>query len=425
MADRPTASIVGGGPAGLIAAEELARDGFAVTVFEHKPSVGRKFLLAGRGGLNLTHTEPFDEFVDHYDATGWMAPLLATFGPDDLRAWSAGLGEDTFVGSSGRVFPASFRATPLLRAWLRRLDELGVVFATRHRWRGWGDEGAHRFAGPDGSEFDVVADATVMALGGASWPRVGSDGGWVSVFESAGITVTSLRPANAGVVVDWSAAFAERFAGQPIKNVAVSVGSAAVDGDERGDVRGDVMVTTAGLEGGPVYAVGREVRAELDASGGCTLMIDLHPDQTVEQLTERLAKRRPKDSVTTWLRRSLGLHLVAVNLIREAVGARLPGDPGRMAELVKRVPLSIVGSMPIDRAISTAGGVALDELDGDLMLRRRPGTFVAGEMIDWEAPTGGYLLQASFSTGVVAARGASKWSRGGREPSRSLTDDDR
>ncbi len=394
-------------------------------MFEHKPSVGRKFLLAGRGGLNLTHTEPFDEFVDHYDAKGWVAPLLAAFGPDDLREWCAGLGEETFVGSSGRVFPASFRATPLLRAWLRRLDELGVVFATRHRWRGWGDEGAHRFAGPDGREFDVVADATVMALGGASWPRVGSDGGWVSVFESAGITVTSLRPANAGVVVDWSAAFAERFAGQPIKNVAVSVGSAAVDGDERGDVRGDVMVTTAGLEGGPVYAVGREVRAELDASGGCTLMIDLHPDQTVEQLTERLAKRRPKDSVTTWLRRSLGLHLVAVNLIREAVGARLPGDPGRMAELVKRVPLSIVGSMPIDRAISTAGGVALDELDGDLMLRRRPGTFVAGEMIDWEAPTGGYLLQASFSTGVVAARGASKWSRGGREPSRSLTDDDR
>lgn len=417
MAERPTASIVGGGPAGLIAAETLASDGFAVTVFEHKPSVGRKFLLAGRGGLNLTHSEPVETFVDHYDATGWVAPLLAAFGPDDLRAWSASLGEDTFVGSSGRVFPASFRATPLLRAWLQRLDGLGVEFATRHRWRGWSDGGVHRFAGPDGVEFDVDHDVTVMALGGASWPRVGSDGGWVPIFEAAGITVTSLRPANAGVVVGWSREFSDRFAGQPVKNVAVSVGGSAV--------RGDVMVTDSGLEGGPVYAVGREVRTELDASGGCTLMIDLHPDQSVAQLAERLAKRRPKDSVTTWLRRSLGLHLVAVNLIREAVGAGLPGDPGRMAELVKRVPVSVVASMPIDRAISSAGGVALDELDADLMLRRRPGTFVAGEMIDWEAPTGGYLLQASFSTGVVAARGASKWSRSGREESPSLTDDDR
>jgi uncharacterized flavoprotein (TIGR03862 family) len=417
MADRPTASIVGGGPAGLIAAEVLADDGFAVTVYEHKPSVGRKFLLAGRGGLNLTHDQSFEEFVAHYDATGWVAPMLGVFGPDDLREWCASLGEETFVGSSGRVFPASFRATPLLRAWLRRLDELGVRFATRHRWRGWGDDGVHRFAGPDGVEFDVADDATVMALGGASWPRVGSDGGWVPVFEAAGISVTSLRPANAGVVVGWSDAFVERFAGQPLKNVAVSAGGAGV--------RGDVMVTVSGLEGGPVYAVGREVRGDLDASGGCTLMIDLHPDQTVDQLTDRLAKRRPKDSVTTWLRRSLGLHLVAVNIIREAVGGRLPSDTGAMARLVKRVPVSIVGTMPIDRAISTAGGVALDEVDGDLMLRRRPGTFVAGEMIDWEAPTGGYLLQASFTTGVVAARGASKWSRDGREPSRSLTDDDR
>mgnify|MGYP001824193936 FL=1 len=237
------------------------------------------------------------------------------------------------------------------------------------------------------------------------------------IFEAAGISVTSLRPANAGVVVGWSPEFADRFAGQPVKNVAVSVGGPAE--------RGDVTVTTSGLEGGPVYAVGREVRTELDASGGCILHVDLHPDQSVAQLAERLSKRRPKDSVTTWLRRSLGLHLVAVNLIREAVGAGLPRDAVRMAELVKRVPVSVIASMPIDRAISSAGGVALDELDGDLMLRRRPGTFVAGEMIDWEAPTGGYLLQASFSSGVVAARGASKWSRSGREESPSLTGDDR
>lgn len=415
MDDRPRASVVGGGPAGLIAAEMLATDGFAVTVYEHKPSVGRKFLLAGRGGLNLTHSEPIDEFVAHYDMAGWVGPLLTAFGPDDLRAWCASLGEDTFVGSSGRVFPASFRATPLLRAWLRRLADLGVEFATRHRWLGWNDEGTHRYAGPDGVEFDAASDATIMALGGASWPRVGSDGGWVAVFESAGIEVTSLRPANAGVVVDWSAEFADRFAGQPLKNVAVAAGSTTV--------RGDAIVSSSGLEGGPVYGVGRPVRTEVEQSGSCTITIDLHPDQSIAQLSERLARRRPKDSVTTWLRRSLGLDLVAINLLREAAGRQLPVDAEAMAELVKRVPITIRELMPIDRAISTAGGVALDELDGSLMLRRRPGTFVAGEMIDWEAPTGGYLLQASFSSGVVAARGATKWSRDGRERSRSLTDD--
>jgi uncharacterized flavoprotein (TIGR03862 family) len=415
MGDRRPAIVVGGGPAGLIAAETLANDGFAVTVYEHKPSVGRKFLLAGRGGLNLTHSEPIEEFVRHYDVAGWVAPLLSAFGPDDLRDWCASLGEDTFVGSSGRVFPASFRATPLLRAWLTRLAELGVEFATRHRWLGWTDDGRHRFAGPDGVEFEAPGEVAVMALGGASWPRVGSDGGWVAAFRAAGIEVTSLRSANAGVVVDWSEEFVGRFAGQPIKNVAVTAGSTTV--------RGDATVASAGLEGGPVYGVGRQVRTELERAGACTLTIDLHPDQSIGQLARRLTQRRPKDSVTTWLRRSLGLDLVAINLLREAVGVQLPNDPDAMAELVKRVPIPIRALMPIDRAISSAGGVVLDELDADLMLRRRPGTFVAGEMIDWEAPTGGYLLQASFSSGVVAARGASKWSRGERGPSRSLNDD--
>ena len=411
-----TAVVIGGGPAGLIAAEVLAADGLAVTVYEHKPSVGRKFLLAGRGGLNLTHSEPLDEFARRYDARGWVAPLLVAFGPDDLRAWCASLGEETFVGSSGRVFPASFRATPLLRAWLRRLDDLGVQFATRHRWLGWDDDGAHRFATADGSEIGVHADVTVLALGGASWPRVGSDGGWVSLLEAVGVGVTSLRPANVGLAVSWSEKFAERFAGQPLKNVAITVGEITV--------RGDAIVAATGLEGGPVYGIGREVRNRLEQSGSATITIDVHPDQTVARLAERLARRRPKDSVTTWLRRALGLDLVAINLLREAVGTRLPDDPDELAALVKRVPIAIGAMMPIDRAISTAGGISLDELDTDLMLRRRPGTFVAGEMIDWEAPTGGYLLQASFSTGVVAARAASKWSRGERDRSRSLTDDD-
>ena len=411
-----TAVVIGGGPAGLIAAEILAGDGLAVTVYEHKPSVGRKLLLAGRGGLNLTHSEPLDDFVHRYDAVGWVVPLLHEFGPDDLRAWCASLGEETFVGSSGRVFPASFRATPLLRAWLLRLDDLGVEFATRHRWLGWTADGELRFSTGDGAEITVSADATVLALGGASWPRVGSDGGWVSLLEGMGVGVTSLRPANAGVAVRWTESYAERFAGQPLKNVAVTVGASTV--------RGDVIVSSSGLEGGPVYGIGREVRTELERAGSATVTIDLHPDQSVDRVTERLARRRPKDSVTTWLRRALGLDLVAINLLREAIGPRLPDDNDDLAALVKRVPITVDAMMPLDRAISTAGGISLDELDADLMLRRVPGTFVAGEMIDWEAPTGGYLLQASFSTGVVAARAASKWSRGERDRSRSLTDDD-
>ncbi len=268
----------------------------------------------------------------------------------------------------------------------------------------------------DDGALEVRPDVVVFALGGGSWPRVGSDAGWVTAFEAAGIRVTSLRPANAGFVVAWTSGFVERFAGQPLKNVAVTAGELTV--------RGDAVVAATGLEGGPVYGVGREVRGELERSGTGSITIDLHPDLNVDQVSAHLASGRPKDSVTTWLRRSLGLDLVAINLMREAVGPSLPVDAGAMAALVKRVPLTVDDLMPLDRAISTAGGVALDELDGDLMLRRRPGAFVAGEMIDWEAPTGGYLLQASFSSGVVAARGASRWSRGERDESRSLADDD-
>lgn len=422
MGERPhtesatgTATVIGGGPAGLIAAETLAREGFTVTVYDHMPSLGRKFLLAGRGGLNLTHSESLDDFIGRYDVPGWMRPMLVAYEPERLRTWSESLGEPTFVGTSGRVFPRSFRATPLLRAWLRRLDDLGVTTLTRHRWTGWTHDGGHRFDRPDGSNLTVTADVTVIALGGASWPRVGSDGTWVSIFEGEGIEVTPLRAANAGVAITWTTGFADRFAGEPLKNVAVTAGTETV--------RGDAIVSAAGLEGGPIYAVGHAVRSALDASGSAEIGIDLHPDQTGDQLVDRLARRRVKDSTTTWLRRSLGLHPVAINLLREVTGNRIPADPAELAGLVKRVPLRIESMMPIERAISTGGGVARHELDDDLMLRRRPGTFVAGEMIDWEAPTGGYLLQASFSTGVVAALGASKWSRGERDRSRSLTDD--
>lgn len=389
--------VIGGGPAGLIAAETLAHDGVSVTLFEQGRSVGRKFLLAGRGGLNLTHGEPRSSFDDRYDAPKWVTPLLDAFGPADLRAWCESLGQPTFEGSSGRVFPSSFRATPLLRAWLRRLTELGVVIETGHRWSGWHADG-NRFEAAAGIERIVHADATVMALGGASWPRVGADGGWVPVFSAGGIAIEPLRPANAGVVVAWTAAFARRFSGVPLKNVAVTVG------DE--SVRGDVVVTERGLEGGPIYALNRPIRAALDGLGSCVVRVDLCPDLASTLVVDRLSRRRRKESAATWLRRSLGLAPVAVNVLREATANALPDDPPAMAEIVKGVPVAIESLMPIDRAISTAGGVSRCELDDALMLRSRPGTFVAGEMIDWEAPTGGYLLQACFSSGVVAARGA-------------------
>ena len=398
-----TATVIGGGPAGLIAAERLAAAGLAVTVVDHTPSVGRKFLLAGRGGLNITHGEPFERFVARYgEAASRLRPALEAFDPSALRGWCSSMGEATFVGSSGRVFPESFRATPLLRAWLRHLDGLGVRFETRTRWTGWSDGGESGLVlvGSDGAERIVSTDVAVLALGGASWPRVGSDGGWVATFRAAGIEVTELRAANVRVHVDWSPTFVGRWAGEPLKNVALTV-------DDR-TVRGDPVITEHGLEGGPIYALGDLIRSHLDADGSCWVRIDLLPDVTADRLAARLERRRPKDSVTTWLRRA-GLHPVSVNLLREVTGNRLPAGATEIAELAKDARIEVTGTASIDRAISSAGGIAWDEIDEHFMLRRRPGTFVAGEMIDWEAPTGGYLLQGCFSTGVAAADGALAW----------------
>ncbi len=398
-----TASVIGGGPAGLIAAEVLARAGVSVTVYDRMPSVGRKFLLAGHGGLNITHSEDRDRLLARYGTSaGRLAPMLATFGPQDLRDWCAGLGEPTFIGSSGRVFPQAFRATPLFRAWLARLGELGVRIETRQRWTGWADDGgALRLVDADAVTRDVSSDVTVFALGGASWPRLGSDGGWVAPFSALGVAVTPLRAANVGVQVEWTDVFEDRFAGAPLKNVGLTVRGRPVP-----TVRGDAMVTRTGLEGGPVYAIGAAIREALDADGTCVVEVDLRPDLDVDQLADRLTHRRLKDSVSTWLRRSIGLVPVAIALLRESREDALPNDAAAAAALVKAVPVAVVGTMPIERAISTAGGIAWSEVDESLMLRALPGTFVAGEMLDWEAPTGGYLLQASFSTGVVAARGA-------------------
>ena len=401
-----TASVIGGGPAGLIAAEVLARAGVAVTVHEHMPSVGRKFLLAGHGGLNITHSEDRARLLARYgESADRLTPILAVFGPDDLRAWCAGLGEPTFVGSSGRVFPQAFRATPLLRAWLARLADLGVRIETRQRWTGWTDHpGGLRFAGADGGVIEVANEVAIFALGGASWPRLGSDSGWVGPFCDRGVAVTPLRPANVGVRVEWTDVFADRFEGTPLKNVGLTV-----RGHLARPARGDAMVTRTGLEGGPVYAIGAAIRDALDADGRCVLEVDLRPDLTVDKLTDRLRLRRPKDSSSNWLRRSIGLDPVAIALLRESSGSAMPSDVAATAELIKAVPVMLTATMPIGRAISTAGGIAWSEVDESLMLRRLPGTFVAGEMLDWEAPTGGYLLQASFSTGVAAAQGALAW----------------
>lgn len=372
-----------------MAAEVLAGAGVAVTVYERMPSVGRKLILAGRGGLNLTHSEPLEAFLDRYGAARpRLEAAIAAFGPDALRTWCAGLGQEPFVGSSGRVFPAGFRATPLLRAWLARLEGLGVVTRLGHTWTGFDDPA-------------VQADVLVLALGGASWPRVGSNGAWVDALTAGGVDIAPLRAANCGFVVRWSEVFRDRFAGSPLKNVRI------VHGDATG--RGDAMVDRAGIEGGAVYALSARLRDAIAASGPTDVTVDLRPDVTVDDLTVRIARGRAGDSTSNVLRRA-GLAPAAIGLVREASGnERL--DAAALAALAKAVPLRFESPFPLDHAISTAGGVAFDEIDDAFMLRRRPGTFLAGEMLDWEAPTGGYLLQATFSTAVAAAHGALDWLR--------------
>jgi uncharacterized flavoprotein (TIGR03862 family) len=398
-------AIIGAGPAGLMAAEVLAQGGARVTVYDAMPSVGRKFLMAGRGGLNLTHGEALPEFLQRYGAAmPHLAPAIEAFPPDALRAWSEALGQPTFVGSSGRVFPRSFKASPLLRAWLRRLDAMGVKFELRHRWTGWDQDGKLLFQTADGQHV-VGSSATVLALGGASWPRLGSDGGWVETLVARGVLVTPLLPSNCAFGVKWSPVFRERHAGYPLKNIAVRFGSSTV--------RGEIMLTQTGIEGGPVYALSAALREEIATHGSAVLFVALRPDISTSELTARLNAPRGKNPVATHLRRKLKLTPAAIGLIQEAALAL--GDPltlmpmDELAVNVNSVPVLLTGIAPIARAISTAGGISFDELDADFMIRRLPGVFAAGEMLDWEAPTGGYLLQASFATGVAAGRGALKW----------------
>jgi uncharacterized flavoprotein (TIGR03862 family) len=398
-------AIIGAGPAGLMAAETLALGGARVTVYDAMSSVGRKFLMAGRGGLNLTHSEPLPALLTRYrEATPKLAAAIEAFPPDRLREWCEGLGQATFVGSSGRIFPKTLKASPLLRAWLRRLDAMGVHFSLRHRWIGWDENGHLLFQTPNGQNA-VGACATVLALGGASWPRLGADGGWVETLGARGVKVTPLKSANCGFVVTWSDIFRDRFEGQPLKGIALSFGA--------NSVRGEAMITHNGIEGGAVYALSAELREAILRSGQATLHIALRPDLKTHDLVARLSAPRGKQTLSNWLRKAAQLSPVAIGLLQEAAivsGVELSSlSPENLAELINAVPVQLAGVSPIARAISTAGGIAFDELDADFMIRRLPGVFAAGEMLDWEAPTGGYLLQACFATGAAAGRGALKW----------------
>ncbi|MCF8470918.1 MAG: TIGR03862 family flavoprotein [Parvibaculum sp.] len=394
---RPVAAIIGGGPAGLMAAERLA--GHAqVHVFDAMPSVGRKFLLAGKSGLNITHGEDFERFLTRFGAARpHLEAALTAFTPVDIRDWARGLGIETFAGSSGRIFPTAMKASPLLRAWLKRLAERGVQFHTRHKWRGWTQGGALRFETRDGA-VDFNADATVLALGGASWPRLGADGSWVPHLGERGIGVTPLRPANCGFDIDWSAHMSSRFAGAPVKSVLLRFAGESV--------KGDVVVTATGIEGSAVYALSGILRDTIEAEGEAVLTLDLAPDRDEARLAGEIATPRGKTTMANHLRKRVGIDGVKAALLREVTDAKTFADAAALAKAIKTLALTLERPRPIAEAISVAGGIALNELDAHFMLRKCPGVFACGEMLDWEAPTGGYLISACLATGRAAGMGA-------------------
>lgn len=397
--------VIGAGPAGLMAAETLATQGYAVQLFDRMPSPARKFLLAGRGGLNLTHSEPLEQFAKRYGhAAAWMEPSLHAFPPDALRAWCEGLGQETFVGSSGRVFPRAMKAAPLLRAWLRRLAALGVQYYPRHRWVGWYEDQL-LFEDAQQKPIAVRPPAALLALGGGSWPRLGSDGGWVAPLVKRGVDVVRLAPANCGFTVAWSEFFRTRFAGQPLKPLGISY--------DRVRRQGEAMITPTGIEGGLIYALSSKLRDAIARNGTTTLMLDLRPTMTLDALAQKFGAPRRSKSLSSYLR-SAGFSPVAVALLQECYAKDVvqQAGPEQLARMLKQLPLTLTGTTGMDRAISTAGGIAREAVDEQFMLRNIPGLFVAGEMLDWEAPTGGYLLQGCFSTGRAAALGMLRYALG-------------
>ncbi|WP_419896667.1 TIGR03862 family flavoprotein [Roseomonas sp. USHLN139] len=405
----PWIAVLGAGPAGLMAAEAIAAQGGRALVFERMPSPARKFLMAGRGGLNLTHSEPMPGFRRHYGAAEpALSAALEAFPPAALMAWAEGLGQPLFTGSSGRVFPKAMKASPLLRAWLARLSAAGVEIRTRHDWLGFAAAGGLRFATPEG-EVTATPDAVVLALGGASWPRLGADGSWTAALPD--VPVAPLRPANMGFRIDWSAHLVERFAGTPLKRIALSFA-----GQTR---RGEAMLTRDGIEGGAVYALAAPLREAIARDGSCLLELDLRPDLEAAELARRLAAPRRGQSLSAFLRKAVGLAPVGIALVQEALHAGAAQET--LPALVKRMPLRLTGTQGLERAISSAGGILFNAVDPRFMLRARPGIFAAGEMLDWEAPTGGYLLQACFATGRAAGLGALDWLReSGQDQARNL-----
>jgi uncharacterized flavoprotein (TIGR03862 family) len=400
---RPLVAVIGGGPAGLMAAEALAQRGVAVEVFDAMPSVGRKFLLAGVGGMNITHSEAYPGFVARYaERQGEIDALLRGFDAQALRQWIHGLGIETFVGTSGRVFPRDMKAAPLLRAWLKRLREAGVVIHTRHRWLGWSADGALRIAYPQG-ELQVRADAVVLALGGGSWARLGSDGAWVALLADRGVDISPLQASNCGFeVASWSELLKSKFAGAPLKNIALAMPGAAPR-------KGEFILTAQGVEGSLVYAWSAPLREAINRDGQATLLLDLLPDRPVDKIAQALAKPRGSRSMAKHLHGQLGLDGVKAALLRELTDPATFAEPQRLAAAIKALPITLVRARPLDEAISSAGGVRFEALDEGLMLAGLPGVFCAGEMLDWEAPTGGYLLTACFASGLRAGHAAADW----------------
>lgn len=401
-----TVAVVGGGPAGLMAAETLAQSGVQVDLYDAMPSVGRKFLLAGKGGMNLTHSEAADAFLGRYGARSMqLAPLLAAFGATALREWAQELGIETFVGSSGRVFPVDMKAAPLLRAWLHRLRETGVRLHMRHRWLGWNEAGTLRFGTASGERM-VAADAVVLALGGGSWARLGSDGAWLPLLAQHGVEVAPLQPANCGFDLPWSEHFRSRFAGHPLKSVSATIIDASGTPLTR---QGEFVVSASGVEGSLIYALSAALRDRIASHGEALLTLDLTPGWSAARVLAEVARPRGSRSLASHLQSRLGLTGVKAGLLREVVTRDELTHPALLAARIKALPLHLQAPRPLDEAISSAGGVRFEALDAQLMLRALPGVFCAGEMLDWEAPTGGYLLTACFASGRAAGAGALAW----------------